>query len=196
MTTLPRTVALQQSTSATSFWSITLKATLVHTVSYFGVGLLAFTLLDYRNNYADASVAASFRQMDDPLVAAGPLFQVLRGMLFGCVFYALRELVFAARRGWLVLWLMLLMVGIFSPFGAAPGSIEGMVYSIWPLWFHLLSLPELLLQSLLLAYLSHYWVSHPEKKWLAWSLGLIFALVVTMSTMGLLAALGVLPRPG
>lgn len=175
-----------------TFASIVLKTAVIHTVTYSLVGLLAFTLFDYASLYADPAVARLMRQTGDPLVASGPLFQVLRGFLFGLVFYALREIVFARKNGWLILWLVLGIVGILSPFGASPGSIEGMIYTVLPMWFHLTGLPEIVAQALLLAFLTHYWVNHPEEKWLAWVFGVVFALVLLMSTMGILAGLGIL----
>jgi hypothetical protein len=179
-----------------SFSAISLKAAIVHTVSYFVVGLLAFTFFDYSTKFADPIVANMFRQTDHPLVAAGPLFQVLRGFLFGVVFYFLREMIFPRKHGWLILWLVLIIVGILSPFGAAPSSIEGMVYTVLPSWFHIVGLPEILVQSGLLAFLTHYWVNHPEKKWLNWIFGITFILTILMSSLGILAALGMLPPSG
>jgi hypothetical protein len=175
-----------------SIATITFKTTIVHTVTYFLVGLLAFTLLDYTSKYADPSVANLMRQTSDPLVAGGPLFQVLRGVLFGLVFYALREIVIVRKNGWLVLWLVLVIVGIISPFGAAPSSIEGMVYTHLPMWFHIAGFPEVLIQAFLLAFLTHHWVNHPEKKWIGWVLVIAFILGILMSTLGLLAGLGIL----
>ncbi|MBM3179630.1 MAG: hypothetical protein FJZ86_04675 [Chloroflexi bacterium] len=176
-----------------AFSSITLKTAIVHTVTYFIIGFFAFTFFDYSAKYAGPIVSNFMRQTDHPLVAAGPLFQVLRGFLFGIVFYVLRDLIFPKERGWLTLWLVLVIVGIISPFGPSPSSIEGALYTIMPMWFHIVGLPEVLIQSFLLAYLTHYWVKYPEKKWLGWIFGIIFALVILMSSMGILAALGILP---
>ena len=103
-----------------SFKSIVWKTTLVHTVTYFLMGLLAIYFMDYTARFADPEVATYMRQTDDPWVAVGPLFQVLRGMLFGWVFYLLRQVVFARKSGWLIMWLVLVIIGILSPFGAAP----------------------------------------------------------------------------
>jgi hypothetical protein len=178
-----------------SLSSIVSKTTLVHTVSYFVIGVLSFLFLDYGARYADPTVAVALRQTDHPLVTAGPLFQVLRGILFGIAFYILRDLIFLKRRGWLTLWLVLLIVGIFSPFSSAPGSIEGIVYSTLPMWFHLMSLPELMIQSFLLAVLTHYWVNHPEKRWLNVTLGILFTIIVLLVGLGVLSSLGVLPTP-
>jgi hypothetical protein len=178
-----------------SFPSIAVKTTLVHTVTYFVIGLLSFLFLDYSARYADPTVALALRQTDHPLVAAGPLFQVLRGFLFGIAFYALRDLIFPKQRGWLTLWLVLLIVGIFSPFSAAPGSIEGIIYSTLPMWFHIMSLPELIVQSFLLAFLTHYLVNHPEKKWLSILFGTLFVIITLLALLGILSALGFLPAP-
>jgi hypothetical protein len=176
-----------------TFSSITLKTIVVHTATYFLVGLLAFTFLDYSSKYADPAVVSFMRQTNDPLVAGGTLFQVIRGFLFGLVFFALREPIFTRKNGWLVLWLTLVIVGILSPFSAAPSSIEGMLYSRLPMWYHLAALPELIIQSFLLSFLTHYWVNHPEKKWLRWVLVIAFILALLMSIMGFLAGLGNLP---
>jgi hypothetical protein len=178
-----------------SFSSIISKTTLVHTVTYFVIGVLSFLFLDYSANYADPTVAVALRPTNHPIVTAGPLFQILRGFLFGIAFYALRDLIFPKQRGWLTLWLVLLIVGVFSPFSAAPGSIEGVVYSTLPMWFHLLSLPELIIQSFLLAYLTHYLMNHPEKKWLSIVLGTMFVVIVLLALLGILSAMGFLPQP-
>jgi hypothetical protein len=176
-----------------SFASIALKTTVVHTVTYFLVGLTAFTFLNYSDKFADPIVANLMRQTDHALVAAGPLFQLLRGFLFGLVFFVLGDVVFPKKRGWLTLWLILVIVGILSPFGAAPSSIEGMIYTVLPGWFHIMGFPEILLQAGLLAFLTHYWVNHPEKKWLNWGFGALLFMVVLFSSLGIFSALGMLP---
>ena len=179
-----------------SFTSITLKTAAVHTITYFVVGVLSYLFLDYTTKYADPTVANFVRQTDHPLVAAGPFFQILRGLLFGIAFYSLRESVFPQKRGWLTLWLALVIIGIFSPFGAAPSSIEGMIYTVLPLWFHIVNFPELFIQSGLLAFLTHYWVNHPKKRWLNWLLGIIASLVILLSLLGALSAFGILKPAG
>ena len=175
-----------------TFASISIKTMAVHTVTYFIVGLFSFVLLDYSTRYADPVVASLMRQTDHPLVAAGPAFQLLRGFLFGIVFYLLRDVFFPRKNGWLTMWLVLVIVGILSPFAAAPSSIEGMLYTVLPMWFHLSNFPEILLQSGVLAWLTFYWVNHPEKKWLSWVLWILFGIVILMSALGALSALGML----
>ncbi|GIL15582.1 MAG: hypothetical protein BroJett039_07550 [Chloroflexota bacterium] len=184
-----------ESTKEYSPLVVILKTAIVHTVTYFVIGLLALTFLNYAAKYADPIVAGLMRQTSDPWVAAGPLLQVTRGILFGVVIYLLRDIVLARKRGWLILWIVLVIVGILSPFGPSPGSIEGIIYTILPTWFHFVGLPEVLLQSFLLAFLTFYWVNHPERKILNWAFAIAFVVVVVFGALGLLAGLGILQTP-
>lgn len=169
-----------------TFWGVTLKTIVVHTITYFAVGLLAFTIFDYTARFADPALSSFMRQTDDPLVAAGPLFQPIRGLLFGIVFYLLREVLFRRRDGWLVMWIMLVLVGIFSTFGPAPGSIEGLIYTTLPIRGQLAGLSEVLLQSLLLSVVTFVWVRAPERRWLSLLLGILFFIVLLLPALGLL----------
>jgi hypothetical protein len=164
-----------------------LKTTVSHTITYFAVGLLAFLTLDYAARFADASVAAYSRPTSDPMVMAGPLFQPIRGLLFGVVFYLLRESFFRRPRGWLTLWVTLVVIGIIGQFTGGLGSIEGLVYSRIPAQFQLMLLPEVFIQTLLLSVLLFTWIRQP-KKWLNWVLGVAFFLTLIFPALGLLAA--------
>jgi hypothetical protein len=169
-----------------TFWGIILKTIVTHTVTYFFVGLLAFTVFDYTARFAGPGLRSLMRQTDHPLVAAGPLFQPIRGFLFGIVFYLLRDRLFRRGDGWLVAWIMLVVVGIFSTFGPAPGSIEGLIYTTLPIRGQLAGLSEVILQSLLLSIVTYYWVRHPESRWLNWGLGVLFFGVMLLPALGLL----------
>src|SRR5262245_3848106 len=176
-----------------SLGEVVVKTMVTHTVTYFIIGLAAFWCFDYADKFAEPGVRSLMRQTDEPLVMAGPLFQPIRGLLFGLVFYLLREPLFGARAGWLVLWLVLVIIGILGAFGPAPGSLEGMVYTTLPLRFHLESLPEIVAQSLALAALLWYWVKHPAQRWLTWGLGVAFGAVLLLPALGLLAGRATAP---
>jgi hypothetical protein len=165
---------------------VILKTMVTHTVTYFIMGLIASTVLEYGRLYAETSLNLLMRQISDPLVMAGPLFQPIRGALFGVVFFLLRDTLFGRKNGWLVMWITLVVVGILSPFGPSPGSIEGMIYTTLPMELHLTGLPEVLLQALILSALLFYWVNHPQKKWLNWVMGIVFVLMLLLPTLGLL----------
>jgi hypothetical protein len=167
--------------------TIALRTMVVHTVTYFVAGLTAFTLFDYAAAFAEPPLSLLMRQTDDPLVMAGVLFQPIRGLLFGLVFYLFRTRLFERREGWLAAWAMLAVVGIFSTFGPAPGSIEGFVYTTLPPAIQFGGLVEVLAQSLLLAVLTVFWVRHPEKRWLTWGLWVLFVIVLVLPILGLVA---------
>ena len=169
-----------------TFWGIVLKTIVVHTVTYFLMGILAFFLFDYSAQYAETSLRLLMRQTTEPMVMAGPLFQPIRGFLFGIAFYLLREVFFGKKNGWLIMWVVLVIIGILSPFGPAPGSIEGMIFTVLPLSSHLMGQVEIYLQSFLLAVVVYYWVNHPQKKWLSWVLGVAFFLALLFPTLGLI----------
>ena len=165
---------------------VILKTIVTHTITYFIMGLIASTFFEYGRLYAETSLNLLMRQISDPLVMAGPLFQPIRGALFGVVFFLLRDTLFGRKNGWLVMWITLVVIGILSPFGPSPGSIEGMIYTTLLMELHLTGLPEVLLQALILSALLFYWVNHPQKKWLNWVMGIAFVLMLLLPTLGLL----------
>ena len=146
----------------------------------------AFFTLDYEKHFADERVRDFMRQTDEPIVRAGVMFQPIRGFLFAVAFYPLRSVFFGQKNGWLAMWIVLVIVGILSTFGPSPGSIEGLIYTVFPPAFQFLGLIEVLLQSLLLSLILCHWVTHPEKRWINWILGTAFLVAVTLIALGLL----------
>jgi hypothetical protein len=71
-------------------------------------------------------------------------------IIFALASFPCQEVIFA-KREWLKLWWLLLALGVFSTFGPAPGSVEGLIYTIIPLGDQLVGLWEVVLQSFLLA---------------------------------------------
>jgi len=167
------------------FWSLAAKTAVAHTITYVFMGAIAASALNYAAVFARPEMACWMRQVNDPWVVAGPLFQPLRGLIFALVFYPLREVLFGKRNGWLLMWWMLVAFGILSTFGPAPGSVEGMIYTRLPIVGQLTGWLEVVPQAFLLSLLLWYWVRHPEKKWLNWTLAGLFSLVLLMLVMGL-----------
>ena len=158
---------------------VVVKAAITHTATYFVCGLIALNLFDYASLFSSEAYSAFMRPVDDPQVATGLLFQPLRGALFGLCFFAIREVVFVRSRGWLIMWLLLAVIGIVNPFGPAPGSIEGLIYTQLPWWSQLgLGLVEVLSQSLLFSIGLFYWVTVPTHRWLGWGLTALAALAI------------------
>jgi hypothetical protein len=168
-------------------WDVIVKTAVVHTVTYVVVGVAAFSLFNYPELIRTTPFGANFRSLEDPVVMAGPLFQPIRGSLFGLIFYLLRVPFFSDRRGWLLMWATLVGIGIFGTFAAPTGSIEGVIYTVVPLSLHVAGLPETLLQSLLLSYVVFQWVAYPQKRWLGRLMWIAFTLVMAFFTAILIA---------
>lgn len=169
------------------FSRLAMTTIVVHTVTYVVVGMLALWLLDYAEFFAQPDMVGIMRPTTDPLVMAGPLFQPIRGLVFALAVYPLREIVFARPRGWLVLWGLLVAIGIVSTFGPAPGSIEGLIYTVISVPHQLRGLVEVIVQALLLAFGVGYLVNHPEKRWLHRLMLAAFAVAMLLPLAGLLA---------
>jgi hypothetical protein len=174
--------------SEPSLLSLTVRTIIVHTITYALMGMLAFTLLRYEEVFARPWMACWMRPTDDPIVTAGTLFQPIRGLIFALAFYPLREILFGRKNGWLIMWWLLVALGILSTFAPPPGSIEGMVYTVIPIPQQITGWLEVVPQALLLSVVLFYWVNHPEKRWLNWLMGVVFAVMLVLPLMGLLVS--------
>jgi hypothetical protein len=167
-------------------WLVVSKTVIIHTITYFLMGILASNLFNYKELFLSSNLSCFMRPTNHPMVMAGVLFQPIRGILFGVVFYLLRDILFARKNGWLITWIMLVFVGILSVFSAAPGSVEGFVYTQlgWSQFGP--GMIEVITQALLLALLTFHWINQPQHKWQGWLYGILFVLVLTMPVLGLL----------
>ena len=172
-----------------SFPRFLARVTSCHVVTYFVAGMLAYTLLDYGALFQSAGFSCLMRPVSSRWVAAGPALQVFRGLIFALALYPFRSVFLADRHGWLTLWGLLVGLAIFSTAGAAPGSVEGMIYTTIPIASHLRGLPEILLQTLAFSLLLTAWHRHPHRAW-AVVMGTLTLLGILMSVAGVF-----LPRP-
>lgn len=171
-----------------SFWSILYRTVISHTVTFFITGVVASIFLDYATRMTRPDVAPIIRKMTDPILMASPLFQPIRAALLAIVFYLLRSVLFNNRKGWLIIWCMLVVIGILAPFSASWGGIEGMIFFNFPIWDHMVGWPEVFSQTLLLSIILTYWVDHPQSKRLHVILLVGFILTMLLPIIALLTA--------
>lgn len=169
-------------TSAVFVWRVVA----THVLTYFVVGLAALFLLDYRELYRDTELRFIMRPTESPIVALGPVLQIVRGLLFGVVLWP-----FATRilepRGAFALWGLLLGLAVLGTAGPSPGSLEGLIFTTIPLPVQLVGLPEVIVQTGLLAGGLVWWCRQPARwKDIAAAVGIV--LVAVMSVLGYLAA--------
>jgi len=166
--------------------SLLLKAAVAHTATYFIAGMLAVWLLDYRELFAHPPYSTFMRPMEDPMMRIAPLLQPVRGVLFGLALLPFCGVISAKKHGWALIWLLLFVIGILCPFGPAPGSIEGLLYTQVALLDQLRGLPEVMLQSFLLSWTLFHWVWSPGRKWVGRALVTLMILMYASMILGLL----------
>lgn len=144
------------------------RMTVAHFLTYFFIGLLFYlsglNVMAYYEQHPHQLINALYRETSSVLVMAGPLFQLLRGLLIALAIYPFRSVIIDRKLGWLYLWVIFLVLAILAPASAAPGSIEGYVYTNLPISFHLIGLPEIMLQTLAFSLLFVVWEHHRVKK--------------------------------
>jgi len=152
-----RNTVRKEPTTAARF---VVRATVIHVVTYFVVGIVAALAIDYATLFEQPVIRDYMRPFGSVSLLIGPVVQILRGIIIGLVLLAFRRGL-AERSGWLRLWLLLVGIGIFSTYAAAPSSIEGLFYTNIPLWYHAIGLPEMLVQTLLFSVVLAFYLRHP-----------------------------------
>ncbi len=128
-----------------------------HTLTYFTAGVVASSVFHYSTVFEMPVIRDYMLPIAQHSVLVGPFLQPVRGLIFAIGLWPIRRFLIEHRRGWLVLWGLLVTVGILSTPAAAPSSIEGVLYTKLPLWYHLMGLPEILLQTLVFSIWLVWW---------------------------------------
>ena len=140
-----------------TFIAFTLRVIVAHMATYFIFGLIMSNVFDYGEIFQREIIRDYMIPMDEHNIVLGPFLQPLRGLIFAIGLWPLRRLLIEKRRGWLILWGLLVTIGILSTPAASPGSIEGMLYSKLPMWYHLIGYPEIVLQTLVFSIWLVWW---------------------------------------
>jgi hypothetical protein len=165
------------------------RVTACHVVTYFVFGVAAYLLFDYAATFQSEHLACYMRPTTSKWVALGPALQWIRGLVFAAALYPFRHVFLEGARGWLKLWGLLLGLAILSTAGAAPGSIEGMIYTQIPPLDQILGLREVVAQTLAFSWLLCAWYARPHRAW-----GIVlYGLAAIAILLGVAGA--ALPRP-
>lgn len=100
------------------------KITIIHIITYVVCGIIFMLLFDYQSTLSHAGM----RDTNNLIVGLAPVFQIVRGALFGIVLWLFRNSFINSKYGWLIIWMMIVIVGIFNTPSTAPGSIEYFIY--------------------------------------------------------------------
>lgn len=140
-----------------TFLDFALKVIVAHMATYFIFGILFSNVFDYGEIFQRPIIRDFMIPMDEHNIVLGPFLQPIRGLIFAIGLWPLRGFLIEKKRGWLTLWGLLVTIGILSTPAASPGSIEGMLYSKLPMWYHLMGYPEIVLQTLVFSIWLVWW---------------------------------------
>jgi hypothetical protein len=146
-----------------TFAGFALRVIVAHMLTYFVFGMIMSNLLDYREVFRREIIRDYMIPMDQHNIILGPFLQPIRGLIFAIGLWPLRDVLIERKRGWLILWGLLVTIGILSTPAAAPGSVEGMLYTKLPTWYHLMGLPEITLQTLVFSIWLVWWERQSTK---------------------------------
>ena len=102
------------------------KVIVVHVITYTIVTILAMPLtFDYAESIVELM---GFRPLDEISIGMVLIGQIIRGVLLGIVIWLIKDSIIGKKWGWLKLWAILVILGIFNTYGPAHGSIQGLIY--------------------------------------------------------------------
>lgn len=159
------------------------RVTALHTITYFFIGLLALTVINYKDLFESEGLNLLMKSVDSPIVALGPSLQIIRGIILGFILWLIKDTFLYQKNGWLKLWIIISSLTIFLTAGPAPGSFEGFIYTTIPVVNQLLGLPEVLLQSVCFSFFLILWYKKPNIIWNIITIILI-VLILLMSFAG------------
>lgn len=140
-----------------AFLGFALRIIVAHTLTYFASGIIWSNVFHYGAVFELPVIRDYMLPIDQHNVLVGPFLQPVRGLIMAVGLWPLRGLLLQSKRGWLILWGLFLTLGILSTPAASPGSVEGMVYTRLPLWYHLMGYPEMVIQTLVFSIWLVWW---------------------------------------
>jgi hypothetical protein len=162
-----------------------LRFAVTFTAVYFISGMVFTAVMNYRELFSSA-VYAYMRPFEHPLVILGPSLQIFRGALIALAFLPFRKVILDSKRGWLYIFVPILILMHFGADAADPGKIEGFIYADYPFAVHVATWPEAIFSSVAFAWLFYTWERNPKDKRLAIPLIAIFIITLVVAVLGLL----------
>lgn len=91
----------------------------IHVVTCLLCGIVFSALFRYDELYQQENIKFFMRAVGGSSSVLGPLFQALRGLLFGLILLLLKDSILPQKYGWLKLWIIIAGIGIIN----APGPL-------------------------------------------------------------------------
>ncbi|WP_295156517.1 hypothetical protein [uncultured Brachyspira sp.] len=177
------------------FFIFYIKVAVIHTLTYMFFGMLFSNIFDYKSIYSNDIVVNFMRGFESPLTFIGPFLQPIRAIFIAIALFPIRKIIIT-KFGWFIVWLIFVCIAIISAPASAPSSIEGLIYTQLPIEFHLINLPELLLQTFSFSLI--LWISellpHSKKEFSnrAFLSKIFFSIIYTMIGIFLISICGII----
>jgi len=169
------------------FYTFLWRITSSHIISYFLAGIFAYNFLNYQVVFETPPFSGFMKPTNSIAVALGPALQFIRGIIFSIVLWPFKETFLNTKYGWLKLWGLLVGLSILSTTAAAPGSVEGFIYTTIPIKEQVIGYLEVMPQTLLFSIMVYYWYKTPKKAWNIISIVSV-SLILLVSLLAITAA--------
>ena len=166
------------------FWQIVY----AHTIAYFIAGLFALVVMKYKELFSMEIISSLMRPVDEPIVALGPLLQIIRGIIIAFILLPLRKTFFEKKDGYKKLGVTIIGLSLLSTIGPTLGSFEGYIYTKVSYKYQLLGYPEAILYILLFIGIIYVSKRHENRKIITILSVIIMLLISLMSIMGYVMA--------
>ena len=172
--------------------SFIVKVTIYHIVTYIICGMFFSAVFNYESAWQTGVFAETMRSWDSIIIRLGPVFQIIRGLIYAGILYLIPKEFFMTRYSWLKLWAITAGIGILNTPGPGGGSIEGLIYSKMPMknWIYCI---EIYVQTLWFSILVCR-INRPKKTslWKKYRIAVLNAAAVIVTVMVSGIALAVL----
>jgi hypothetical protein len=126
------------------FWQIIC----AHTIAYFVVVIFALIVMNYKDLFSSEIFSSFIHPVDAPIVALGPLLQILRGIILALIFLPLRKSFFEEERRLIKLGLIVFILSFLSTIESGMDSFEGFIYTQIPYMYQIFGYPETIIYVL------------------------------------------------
>ena len=104
-----------------------LKVVFTHVITYCVCGMISYRINNYKE-WIEKNQGVNWRDKNSLIFQLSPVFQILRGILFGIVLLLIKDVIIDTNLGFLKLFVILTILGLFNVYSPAPASIEEFIY--------------------------------------------------------------------
>jgi hypothetical protein len=159
-----------------------------HTIAYFIAGLFGLYVMNYKELFGREILSLLMRPVDEPIVALGPLLQIIRGIIIAITLLPVRKVIFEEKKGLIKLGIIITGFSLLSTIGPTMGSVDGYIYTKVSYKYQLLGYPEAILYVLLFIGIEYISNKYRDKKVVTILSIIVMILISLMSIMGYLMA--------